>query len=358
MTDQDFLFFAKARRAALLNQIDGIVAEVKECDTAIAELTTAPPPPTPDPAPDPVPPAPPAQPKPPATAYDAVAALAALDNDDWKGWPSIDAGYQLPAGFVVTANEVINQGFTGDLLDVNIGDRMFTTQVEMGALRIANRASGATPVNASVQIMAGGGIAAITGCRLDGSNGVSKALSQRPPAGGKGYGWLGEFSGNAVIGHGYDGCKIAGSPHGRCIVSGNYFAAPAYYGGAPHYDCFTIMGAEGGMLISRNLIDMSLANGGVGVNNAFQFAPYWNGTIYDDIDITENIILHGNDRSFAIMKGSANAAYNAAALWRGQIRFTGNWWRKAGGARKIFYAGNNFADVWQGNIDLDTGAMI
>lgn len=112
------------------------------------------------------------------------------------------------------------------------------------------------------------------------------------------------------------------------------------------------------MLISRNLIDMSLVNGGVGVNNAFQFAPYWNGTIYDDIDITENIILHGNDRSFAVSKGSANAAYNASALCRGQIRFTSNWWRKAGGARKIFYAGNNFADVWQGNIDLDTGAMI
>ena len=118
------------------------------------------------------------------------------------------------------------------------------------------------------------------------------------------------------------------------------------------------MGAEHGLLIRRNLIDMSLSGGGVGVNNAFQFAPYWNGTIYDDIDITENIILHGNDRSFAIMKGSANASYNASALWRGQIGFRGNWWRKAGGARKIFYASNNFADVWTGNIDLDTGAVI
>lgn len=25
---------------------------------------------------------------------------------------------------------------------------------------------------------------------------------------------------------------------------------------------------------------------------------------------------------------------------------------------KIFYSGNNFADLWSGNIDLDTGAVI
>lgn len=333
--------------------------------------TPVPPPdPVPDPAPDPVPdptPAPtptptptpvPPTPIPPATTYDAVAALVALDTDDWKGWPSIDAGYQLPPGFVVTANEVINQGFTGDLLKVNIGDRMFTTHVRMGGLQIANRATGATTAQASVQIMAGGGIDSITGSRLDGANGVSKMLTQRPPSGSAPAGHLGEMVGCVVVNHGYDGAKTAGSPYGLCRIEGNYFAAPAYYGGAPHFDEFTIMGAENGLLIRRNLIDMSLANGGVGVNNAFQFAPYWNGTIYDDIDITENIILHGNDRSFAVSKGSANASYNASALWRGQIRFTGNWWRKAGGARKIFYSGNNFADVWSGNIDLATGAMI
>ena len=314
--------------------------------------------PTPEPPVDPVPPQPPAQPNPPASVKDRVLALSALDNDDWKAWPSIDAGHQLPAGFTVTPNEVINHGFSGDLLGVDIGDRMFTTAVRMGGLRIANRATGATTAQASVQIMAGGGIDSLDGCRLDGANGVSKALSQRPPSGAAPAGHLGEMVGCAIVNHGYDGLKTAGSPFGLCRIEGNYFAAPAYYGGAPHFDEMTIMGAEGGMLIARNLIDMSLSGGGVGVNNAFQFAPYWNGTIYDDIDITENIILHGNDRSFAIMKGSANASYNAAALWRGQIRFTGNWWRKAGGARKIFYAGNNFADVWQGNIDLDTGAAI
>ncbi|MEI2806269.1 MAG: hypothetical protein V9G18_10090 [Albidovulum sp.] len=38
MTDQDFLFFAKARRTALLNQIDDLVDEIKACDAAIASL--------------------------------------------------------------------------------------------------------------------------------------------------------------------------------------------------------------------------------------------------------------------------------------------------------------------------------
>ena len=353
MTDQDFLFFAKARRAALLNQIDDIVAEVKECDTAIAELTTAPPPPTPDPAPDPVPPAPPAQPKPPATAYDAVAALAALANDDWQGWPSIDAGYQLPAGFSVTADMVTNNSFTGDLLDVNIGDRAFTNRAQMGGLRI--RARPKAIKTHVIQAMPGSRIAELSGV-FDGEFGVTKAVKQEQANGV--IGSIDAIRGAAFINQGYDGSKIAGSEFGPCVIEGNYFDAPSFYGGAPHYDAFTIMGAYGGLAIRGNLIDMSLAKGGVGVNNAFQFAPYWPGALYDDIDVDGNIILHGNDRSFAIMKGSANASYNAAALWRGQIRFTGNWWRKAGGARKIFYAGNNFADVWQGNIDLDTGAMI
>lgn len=316
--------------------------------------------PTPEPVPEPTPdPAPvPPTPLPPASTYDAVNALTALDNDDWQGWPSIDAGYQLPAGFVVTATEVINQGFSGDLLGVNIGDRMFTTNVRMGGLQIANRATGATAAQASVQIMAGAGIDSLTGSRLDGALRVSKALSQRPPSGGKPAGHLGEMVGCAVVNHGFDAAKTAGSPYGLCRVEGNYFAAPQYYGGAPHYDCFTINGAEGGMLICRNLIDMSLANGGVGINNAFQFAPYWDNSVYDDIDIEENIILHGNDRSFAVSKGSANASYNSTAQWVGQIRFVNNWWSKAGGTRKIFYAGNNFADVWSGNIDLATGAVI
>lgn len=55
MTDQDFLFFAKARRAALLNQIDDIVDEIKACDTAIASLLPE----------GPEPPAPPEEPAPP-----------------------------------------------------------------------------------------------------------------------------------------------------------------------------------------------------------------------------------------------------------------------------------------------------
>lgn len=55
MTDQDFLFFAKARRTALLNQIDDLVDEIKACDAAIAELMTE----------GPEPPAPPEEPAPP-----------------------------------------------------------------------------------------------------------------------------------------------------------------------------------------------------------------------------------------------------------------------------------------------------
>lgn len=51
MTDQDFLFFAKARRAALLNQIDDLVDEIKACDTAIASLLPDPPAPPEEPAP-------------------------------------------------------------------------------------------------------------------------------------------------------------------------------------------------------------------------------------------------------------------------------------------------------------------
>lgn len=378
-----------------LDAIRKFAADVEtDCDNTIASLNTAidmmtnvklgvaalvdsleeepapppPPPPPPDPGPDPVPPPPPPDPVPPtpvppATTLDQVAALRSLDSDDWKGWPSIDAGYQLPPGFSVTADEVINHGFTGDLRGsgadgINIGDRMFTTRVRMGELKIASRAKGSMPVNASVQIMAGAGIDAMNGCRLDGSNGVSKALSQRPPSGSSPCGHLGEAKGNVCVGLGYDAFKTAGSPYGLCTIEGNYFAAPAYYGGAPHYDNFTIMGAAGKMIIRRNLIDMSLVNGGVGVNNAFQFAPYWTSTVYDDIDIIENIILHGNDRSFAVSKGSANASYNASAQWVGQIRFIGNWWSKAGGVRKIFYAGNNFSDVWSGNTDLLTGAAI
>lgn len=368
----DILNAVKDRRRALVATVEFLNDEIEATDAMISALTPVPEPgpaepgptdPTPtDPEPtDPTPTDPtpvPATPIPPATTYDQVAALASLDNDDWQGWPSIDAGYQMPVGFVVTSTEVINKGFSGDLLQVNIGDRMFTTHVRMGGLQIANRATGATAAQASVQIMAGGGIDSLNGSRLDGALGVSKMLSQRPPGGGKPAGYLGEMVGCAVVNHGYDGAKTAGSPYGVCRIEGNYFAAPRYFGGAPHYDCFTINGAEGGMVIRRNLIDMSLTNGGVGINNAFQFAPYWDRTIYDDIDIEENIILHGNDRSFAVSRGSANDSYNASAVWRGQIRFTGNWWRKAGGVRKIFYAGNNFADVWSGNLDLDTGAMI
>lgn len=313
--------------------------------------------PDPAPAPDPVPP-PPATPLPPAGTYDRVAALTSLDNDDWRGWPSIDAGYQLPPGFIVTPAEVINETFSGDLLRVNIGDRMFTTLTRMGGLQIANRATGNTSIQASVQIAAGGGIDSINGARLDGANGVSKALSTRPPAGGKPAGFVGELLDCAIVNHGYDALKLAGGVGRACRIEGNYFAPPVYYGGAPHYDAFTITGSEGGMLIRNNLIDMSLTNGGVGVNNAFQFAPYWDNSIYDDIDIVENIVLHGNERSYAVAKGSAIKTANASAVWRGQIRFTGNWWRKSGDITKIFYARQNFADVWSGNIDLDTGAVI
>lgn len=349
-----------------------------DCDNAIASLNTAidmmtnvkigvaalvdalveepAPPPPPPPPPDPVPPTP----VPPATTYDQVMALRALDNDDWKGWPSIDSGYQLPPGFSVTADEVINHSFTGDLRGsgadgINIGDRMFTTRVRMGGLKIANRAKGNLSVNASVQIMAGAGIDSMDGCRFDGSNGVSKALSQRQPSGSSPCGHLGEAKGNVCVGLGYDAFKTAGSPYGLCTIEGNYFAAPVYYGGAPHYDNFTIMGAAGGMLIRRNMIDMSLIHGAQGVNNAFQFAPYWAASVYGDITIAENVILHGNDRSFAVSKGSS---YAGSALWSGKIIFVGNWWSKAGGTRKIFYAGNNFSDVWSGNTDLLTGAAI
>lgn len=306
--------------------------------------------PQPDPTPDPTPVPPPAQPKPPATAYDAVAALSALANDDWQAWPSIDAGYQLPAGFTVTADTVTNDSFTGDLLDVNIGDRAFTNRAQMGGLRI--RARPMAIKTHVIQAMPGSRIAELSGV-FDGSGGVSKAVKQEQANGV--IGSIDAIRGAAFIGQGYDGSKIAGSEFGPCLIEGNYFEAPSFYGGAPHYDVFTIMGAYGPLAIRGNLIDMSLTNGGVGVNNAFQFAPYWPGAIYDDIDIDGNIVLHGNDRAFAVMKGSK---YAGAALWRGQIRFTGNWWRKAGGTRKIFYAGNNFADVWQGNIDLDTGAVI
>ncbi|WP_413864352.1 hypothetical protein [Albidovulum sp.] len=55
MTDQDFLFFAKARRTALLNQIDDLVDEIKACDAAIASLLSE----------GPEPPAPPEEPAPP-----------------------------------------------------------------------------------------------------------------------------------------------------------------------------------------------------------------------------------------------------------------------------------------------------
>ena len=233
------------------------------------------------------------------------------------------------------------------------GNRAFTNRAQMGGLRI--RARPKAIKTHVIQAMPGSRIAELSGV-FDGEFGVTKAVKQEQANGV--IGSIDAIRGAAFINQGYDGSKIAGSEFGPCVIEGNYFEAPSFYGGAPHYDAFTIMGAYGGLAIRGNLIDMSLTNGGVGVNNAFQFAPYWPGALYDDIDVDGNIILHGNDRSFAIMKGSANASYNAAALWRGQIRFTGNWWRKAGGARKIFYAGNNFADVWSGNIDLATGAAI
>lgn len=337
----------RALAEQIIAAVDQIVGEQDPAPEPQPEPTPEPDP-TPDPVPDPTPVPP--TPIPPATTYDAVAALSALASVDWQSWPSIDAGHSLPAGFTVTANHVINDSFTGDLLDVNIGDRAFINRAQMGRLRI--RARPMTEKNFVFQAVPGSRIAEIGGI-FDGSGGVSKGIKADQSNGR--IGSIDAIRGLAMVKMGFDGSKIAGSEYGACVVEDNYFEAPAYYGGAPHYDVFTILGAYNGLKIRRNLIDMSLANGGVGVNNAFQFAPYWAGAVYDDVDIDENIILHGNDRAFAVMKGSS---YAGQALWNGQIRFTGNWWRKAGGTRKIFYAGNNFSDVWSGNIDLDTGAVI
>lgn len=340
--------FAEDEEAAAIAQIALLTAEgpVEEPEPPVEEPQPEPEP-TPDPGPPPPPPPPPpATPNPPASTYDEIVALSALNNDDWQDWPSIDAGYQLPPGFQVTADTVTNVGYSGDLLNVNIGDRAFICATDMGGCIIRARPKASPQFIFTVK--PGASVEEIGGI-FDGQFGSNKAINGEWGQGKLGS--IGAIRGAAFVNLGYDVVKGAGSDRGLCVIEGNYIAPPVYLGGAPHFDGFTIKGAYKGMKIARNMIDMRVLAGAKGVNNVFQFAPHWAGTIYGDIDIEENVILQGNPNAFAMMKTS-----KYAATW-GKIRINRNWWDKAGDIRNVFYGKHNFADEFNGNIDLATGQV-
>jgi hypothetical protein len=385
MNDQDFLFFAKSRRAALMNQIDDIIDEIKACDATIAELmieTPSPEPtpephpePTPEPQPEPTPvPAPtptpvPAQPKPPATAYDAVAALKDKVTEvkhssghmvtrtlvDVDALPAIDRGAAIPANVTVTATECILTGkFVGDFR-MHIGDRQLTLApgADVGLVHVYGRApKGRT---AGVAIKTGARLRSLNGTILDGSLGISKAIHQDHSGTGPGarIGSLDEVVDCQFINQQGDGPKLAGSEYGPCRIERTLFGEQELGYAAAHYDQMTIMAALNGLAVRECYFDNDTDTDTVGVNNWMQFAPYWPGALYGDIDVTGCIFVHRNDRSFGFAKGS-----KYPGTWSGRIRINHSWFDKAGGAKKIFYQGRNFTDEWIGNVDLATGAIL
>lgn len=325
--------------------------------------------PGPTPAPTPTPTPPPAQPKPPGAYYDAVAALKDKVIEvqhpsghmvtqtlvDVDALPAIDKGASIPSGVTVTATEcVLTGGFVGDFR-MHIGDRQLTLApgADVGQVFIYGRApKGKT---AGVAIKTGARLRSLRGSVIDGALGVSKALHQEHSGTGPGarIGSVDEIVDTQVINQRGDGLKVAGSAHGRTLIERVLFGQQELgYTGA-HYDQITIMAAINGLLVRQCYFDNQIDTDTVGVNNWMQFAPYWDGALFEDIDTEECIMIHENDRSFALAKGSPKPG-----TWTGKIRFRNLAVKKAGGARKIFYARNNFADEWSGIYDLATGAMI
>lgn len=324
--------------------------------------------PDPAPTPDPVPPAPaptppPAQPKPPAPSatYDMVAGLKDRStpngSPDTAGWKSIDAGDALPSGFTVTAGEIVNTGFSGDLVRWDIGARKFTNKAQMGRLQIVSRG----PQNnvASVDLWPGSYVDSIEYCEFLGGFGqpsVPKCLHSRNSNAGAGskIGSFGRLYRSRFEGFGYDLIKVCGNDLGECIIEENYFGPQVFAGGAPHFDGITIMAAHNAVRMRRNYLDMGAAAGQAGVNNWTRIEPYFDGARFDEIEFAENIAIHGNPTSYAI-----HVAWKNNPTWNGPLRFNGNWMRKAGGPAKVLYPGTaSFMAEWQGNIDLDTGAEI
>ncbi len=325
--------------------------------------------PGPTPAPTPTPTPPPAQPKPPGAYYDAVAALKDKVIEvqhpsghmvtqtliDVGALPAIDRGASIPVGVNVTATEcILTGGFVGDF-KMHIGDRQLTlaSGADVGEVLIYGRApKGKT---AGVAIKTGARLRSLRGSVLDGILGVSKALHQEHTGTGPGarIGSLDEVVDCQIINQRGDGLKVAGSEYGPTLIERTLFGQQELgYTGA-HYDQLTVMAAVGGLLVRQCYFDNQIDTDTVGVNNWMQFAPYWDGALFGDIDTEECIMIHENDRSFALAKGSPKPG-----TWAGNIRFRNCAVRKAGGAIKIFYARNNFTDEWSGIYDLATGAMI
>lgn len=317
--------------------------EPGETDGDPAPGQTPPPPPAPQP---------PATPKPPASTYDAIVALKAKQIDT-SGWKSVDRGDRLPAGISVSAAAITNTGYSGDLLGWDIGDRMFVCKTKMGGLQIRSRAP-AGNANMSVDLWPGSHIEEITDSEFDGSLGVPKVIYQRYSGTGPAakIGSLGGIRGSRFVNCAYDLLKLAGSDHGDCIIEGNYLGPQVNGGAGAHFDGITFMAAHGANKVRRNFIDMSELPGQVGVNNWVQFMAYWDRARFDDVEIAENVMLHGNDRSFAIMVSWKNS------VQFGPISFMNNWMQKKGGARKVIYGTGSGISRWVGNIDLDTGGLI
>lgn len=325
--------------------------------------------PEPGPAPTPTPTPPPAQPKPPGAYYDAVAALKDRVTEvqhpsghmvtqtlvDVDALPAIDKGASIPSGVTVTATECVLTGaFVGDFR-MHIGDRQLTLAAgaDVGEVTVYGRApKGKT---AGVAIKTGARLRSLSGSVLDGILGVSKALHQEHTGTGSAarIGSLDEVVDCQIINQRGDGLKVAGSEYGPTRIERTFFGQQELgYAGA-HYDQLTVMAAVNGLLVRQCYFDNQVDIDTVGVNNWHQFAPYWDYAPFGDIDIEECVMIHENANSFAIAKGSPKPG-----TWAGRIRYRNCTVSKAGGVRKIFYAGNNFTDEWSGIYDLATGAMI